>query len=89
MSLLFAAMNAPIPRPHLMSHANKSTAHSKHDTQASKKADLAGPGIGDYAELEKILPQDYNPLLTPQRNAAGDFPSASATSKTISARNST
>lgn len=29
-----------------------------------KKADLAGPGIGDYAELEKILPQDYNSLLT-------------------------
>ena len=34
------------------------------DTQASKKADLAGPGIGDYAELESVLPQDYNPLLT-------------------------
>lgn len=33
-------------------------------TQASKKADLAGPGIGDYAELEKVLPSDYNPLLT-------------------------
>ena len=29
-----------------------------------KKADLAGPGIGDYAELEKILPQDYTSLLT-------------------------
>jgi aspartate--ammonia ligase len=29
-----------------------------------KKADLAGPGIGDYAELEKILPDDYNPLLS-------------------------
>jgi len=29
-----------------------------------KKADLAGPGIGDYTELEKILPQDYNTLLT-------------------------
>ncbi len=27
---------------------------------ADKKADLAGPGIGDYAELEKILPQDYH-----------------------------
>ena len=24
-----------------------------------KKADLAGPGIGDYNELEKILPTDY------------------------------
>jgi len=29
-----------------------------------KKADLAGPGIGDYDELEKILPQDYSSLLT-------------------------
>ena len=31
-----------------------------------KEADLAGPGIGDYDELEKILPQDYNSLLTPK-----------------------
>ncbi len=31
-----------------------------------KMADLAGPGIGDYAELEKILPQDYRSLLTPR-----------------------
>lgn len=28
-----------------------------------KKADLAGPGIGDYNELEKILPKDYYPIL--------------------------
>jgi len=28
-----------------------------------KKADLAGPGIGDYAELEKILPSGYASLL--------------------------
>jgi len=32
------------------------------DNQA-KKADLAGPGIGDYADLEKILPPEYNSLL--------------------------
>jgi len=30
---------------------------------ASKKADLAGPGIGNYEDLEKILPRDYNSLL--------------------------
>lgn len=30
---------------------------------ADKKADLAGPGIGSYEELEKILPRDYNSLL--------------------------
>lgn len=31
-----------------------------------KKADLAGPGIGDYNELERILPKDYHSLLTPR-----------------------
>jgi aspartate--ammonia ligase len=35
-------------------------------TMADKKADLAGPGIGDYNELKKILPQDYSSLLTPK-----------------------
>ncbi len=35
-------------------------------TLAVKKADLAGPGIGDYNELEKILPSDYRSLLTPR-----------------------
>ena len=35
-------------------------------TVMEKKADLAGPGIGDYAELEKILPRDYHSLLTPK-----------------------
>jgi len=33
---------------------------------ADKKADLAGPGIGDYAELEKILPRDYTSMLSPK-----------------------
>jgi aspartate--ammonia ligase len=28
-----------------------------------KKADLAGPGIGNYDELERILPSDYHSLL--------------------------
>ncbi len=32
-------------------------------TDAGKKADLAGPGIGDYTELEKILPDDYASAL--------------------------
>jgi aspartate--ammonia ligase len=30
----------------------------------AKEADLAGPGIGDYAELEHVLPDDYTPLLS-------------------------
>jgi len=33
---------------------------------ADKKADLAGPGIGDYDKLRKILPQDYSSPLTPK-----------------------
>jgi aspartate--ammonia ligase len=28
-----------------------------------KRADLAGPGIGTYEDLEKLLPNDYKPLL--------------------------
>ena len=32
----------------------------------AKQADLAGPGIGDYAELERLLPADYEPLLSPK-----------------------
>ena len=31
-----------------------------------KKADLAGPGIGNYQELENILHLDYDSLLTPR-----------------------
>ena len=33
---------------------------------ADKKADLAGPGIGDYRQLEKTLPADYSSLLSPK-----------------------
>jgi aspartate--ammonia ligase len=31
----------------------------------AKEADLAGPGIGNYDELERTLPDDYEPLLDP------------------------
>ena len=40
---------------------------------ADKKADLAGPGIGDYAELEKILPQDYTSLLSPKQTQLATY----------------
>jgi aspartate--ammonia ligase len=40
---------------------------------ADKRADLAGPGIGNYAELEKILPQNYNSLLTPKETQKAIF----------------
>ncbi len=38
-----------------------------------KKADLAGPGIGDYSELEKVLPADYRSLLTPKETQRAIF----------------
>ncbi len=34
--------------------------------QAEKKADLAGPGIGNYEDVEKVLPLDYRSLLAPK-----------------------
>jgi len=40
---------------------------------ADKKVDLAGPGIGDYDELERILPKDYNYLLTPKETQKAIF----------------
>jgi aspartate--ammonia ligase len=42
-------------------------------TVLDKKADLAGPGIGDYTELEKILPHDYHSLLTPKETQQAIF----------------
>jgi len=33
---------------------------------ADKKADLAGPGISTYEEVEKILPSDYKSILDPK-----------------------
>ena len=38
-----------------------------------KRADLAGPGIGDYEELEKILPQNYTSLLSPKETQKAIF----------------
>jgi aspartate--ammonia ligase len=39
---------------------------TKENSMADKKADLAGPGIGDYTELERVLPEDYSSLLSPK-----------------------
>ena len=33
---------------------------------STKKADLAGPGIGNYEDLEKVLPNDYTSCLNPK-----------------------
>jgi aspartate--ammonia ligase len=40
---------------------------------ADKIADLAGPGIGDYAELDRVLPEDYQSLLTPRQTQQAIF----------------
>jgi aspartate--ammonia ligase len=42
-------------------------------TGLDKRADLAGPGIGNYAELEKVLPTDYTSLLTPKETQRAIF----------------
>lgn len=41
--------------------------------KADKRADLAGPGIGNYEDLEKILPTDYRSLLTPKETQKAIF----------------
>jgi aspartate--ammonia ligase len=38
-----------------------------------KKADLAGPGISTYEEVAKILPRDYQALLTPRETMKALF----------------
>jgi len=38
-----------------------------------KKADLAGPGISTYEEVEKILPDDYEALLGPKERMKALF----------------
>ena len=43
------------------------------NTMGDKKADLAGPGIGNYDELEKILPSDYHSILTPKETQIALF----------------
>ena len=40
---------------------------------ADKKADLAGPGISTYSEVEKILPSDYTPILPPKERMQALF----------------
>ncbi|MHC4269760.1 MAG: aspartate--ammonia ligase [Planctomycetota bacterium] len=40
---------------------------------ADKPKDLAGPGIGNYEELERVLPQGYNSLLTPRETQKALF----------------
>ena len=40
---------------------------------SDKQADLAGPGIGNYDDLAKVLPDDYVSLLTPRETMLALF----------------
>ena len=40
---------------------------------SNKQADLAGPGISTYEEVAKILPRDYDTLLTPKETMKALF----------------
>ena len=40
------------------------------DLAEAKRADLAGPGIGSYQELERVLPRGYRAALTPRQTQA-------------------
>jgi len=40
---------------------------------SNKQADLAGPGISTYEEVAKVLPRDYDALLTPKETMKALF----------------
>jgi len=42
-------------------------------TTRDKTADLAGPGIGDYADVDKVLPEGYESLLGPRETMEAVF----------------
>jgi aspartate--ammonia ligase len=42
-------------------------------TAEANRADLAGPGIGSYDELDRVLPDDYHSLLTPRETQEAVF----------------
>jgi aspartate--ammonia ligase len=43
------------------------------DVVDAKRADLAGPGIGSYEELDRVLPDDYRSRLTPRETQEAIF----------------
>ena len=42
-------------------------------TSSDKQADLAGPGIGNYEDLEKVLPDNYASALDPRETQAAIY----------------
>ena len=56
------------PRSRMSPRADR---NPKEHSMADKKADLAGPGIGDYLELEKVLPDGLQLAAVTERDAEG------------------
>jgi aspartate--ammonia ligase len=54
----------PCGRERLISRQAPLRVEALYNMMGDKKADLAGPGIGDYTTLEKVLPTDYKSLLS-------------------------
>ena len=48
-----------------------------------KEADLAGPGIGNYEEIEKILPHDYQSLLSRKETQKAIFAAKNTIEETL------
>jgi aspartate--ammonia ligase len=57
-----------------MLRAGRPAYRSAVNTAFGKEADLAGPGIGDYSLLEQVLPDDYEPLLSPRETMRALYP---------------
>jgi hypothetical protein len=57
------------------------------DAKLDKKADVAGPGIGDYKELGGVLPKKLPLPPYSSRDAAGHFSCKALCRKTTSATN--
>jgi aspartate--ammonia ligase len=55
-----------IPEFYLISVLSNGYFQKEKNAMSDKKADLAGPGIGNYDDLEKVLPSDYVSLLNPK-----------------------
>jgi aspartate--ammonia ligase len=55
----------------------------RNTIMTDKKADLAGPGIGSYEELEKGLPEDYDSLLNPKDTQKAIFATKSYIEETL------
>jgi aspartate--ammonia ligase len=46
---------------------------SAPSTGTDMRADLAGPGVGNYEDLEKVLPDDYASALDPRETQATTY----------------